>query len=200
MQDRIQKEEINRIIEKISLDYSFLTNECKNDLSKLAAISSVHKSTLIVKENQNADKLYYIVKGCFQVYYLKDGKNITDWFAFENEFVSSINSFFELIPSLHFIEAVEPTTYLEFPRDDVFRLTDKHHCFETLSRKVITQTMLQLRSRIVALQFETAQQKYDSLLKVRPDITQRIPLTHIASYLGITLETLSRIRNPKNRI
>jgi len=60
--------------------------------------------------------------------------------------------------------------------------------------------MLQLQQRIVSIQFETAQQKYENLLHTRPDITQRVALTHIASFLGITLETLSRIRNPKKRI
>ena len=60
--------------------------------------------------------------------------------------------------------------------------------------------MLQLQQRIVSVQFETAQQKYNNILKIRPDLTKRVPLTHIASYLGIALETLSRMRNPKNRI
>ena len=60
--------------------------------------------------------------------------------------------------------------------------------------------MLALQKRIFSIQFETAHQKYENLLNIRPDITQRVPLTNIASYLGITLETLSRIRNPKNRI
>ncbi len=160
----------------------------------------VDKSATIVKEHQSADKLYFIVEGCFRVFYLKEGKDITDWFAFENDFVSSINSFFYSIPSQHVIETVERTTFLEISRTDVFKLTENHHCFETLARKVITQIMLQLQSRIVSLQFETAQQKYNNLITMRPDITQRIPLMHIASYLGITLETLSRIRNPKNRI
>ena len=79
-------------------------------------------------------------------------------------------------------------------------LADKHHDFERLGRLVVTKTMLQLQHRIVAVQFETAQQKYENLLKARPDITQRVSLSHIASYLGITLETLSRIRNPKRGI
>ncbi len=193
-------EQVHKIIEKISTDYTSLTHECKKDLSRLANISSVDKSTLIVKENQNADKLYFVVKGCFRVYYLKDGKDVTDWFAFENDFVSSINSFFQFIPSLHYIEALEPTTYLEIKREDVFRLTEKHHCFETLSRKAITQIMLGLQTRIVALQFETARQKYDNLIKIRPDIVQRVPLMHIATHLGLTLETISRVRNQKNRI
>lgn len=192
--------EIAHVIEAISTQYSPLTPACKIDFSEAVKMSNVDKSTLVVKEGQQADKLYFIITGCFRVFYHKNGKDITDWFAFENDFVSSINSFFLEIPSPHTIEALEPTTFLEISREEVFKLTAKHHCFETLARKAITQIMLQLQSRIVSLQFETAQQKYDNLLTIRKDITQRVPLITIASYLGITIETLSRIRNPKNRI
>ena len=184
----------------ISETYSPLTDNCKTDFKHVCKFLRLDKSTLLVKEGQNADKTYFIVKGCARAYYLKGDKDITDWFAFENDFISSINSFFENIPSPHFIELIEPTTFLEISREDIFNLCDKYHDFDRLGRIIVTKTMLQLRNRIVSVQFETAQQKYESLLAIRPDITQRVPLTHIASYLGMTLETLSRIRNPKNRI
>ena len=192
--------ESKELIEKISQLYSPLQDACKADVLKVAKISSHEKSTLLVKEGELSDKTYFIIKGCARAYYLKDGKNVTDWFAFENDFISSIKSFFQFIPSPHFIEVLEPTVLLELSRDDVFALTDKYHDFDRLGRIIVTKTMLQLQERIVAIQFETASQKYENLLISRPDIAQRVPLTHIASYLGITLETLSRIRNPKNRI
>lgn len=191
---------IETVIERISESYSFLTDDCKNDLKKSCALLSFDKLSLIVKEGQFADKMYFIFSGCLRAFYMKDGKDITDWFAFEGDFVSSINSFFQDVPSKHNIELLENTTFLEISKETIFALTNAHHCFERLGRIAVTKTMLQLQERIVSLQFETAQQKYASLISIRPDITQRVSLTHIASYLGITLETLSRIRNPKNRI
>ena len=116
------------------------------------------------------------------------------------DFINSINSFHLNIPSPHYIDLLETSTIVEVSRDAISMLTEKHHCFEKLGRIAVTKTMLQLQQRIASIQFESALQKYESLLTMRPDITQRVPLTHIASYLGITLETLSRIRNPKNRI
>lgn len=199
MLNKIQNE-IENVIENISAKYSILTNNCKADFMNSAKIITAEKSTIIVKEGTNADKLYFIIDGSFRVFYFKEEKDVTDWFAFDNDFVCSINSFFLGIPSPHYVQTLSTTTYLEISREQTFKLMEKHHCFETLARKAITQIMLQLQSRIVSLQFETAQQKYDSLLSVRQDITQRVPLIHIASYLGITIETLSRIRNPKNRI
>jgi len=192
--------DIENAIETISENYSLLTADCKNDLKKSSRVLSLDKSSIIVKEGQFADKMYFIVRGCVRAFYFKDGKEITDWFAFEGDFMSSINSFYQNVSSKHNIELLEQTTFLEITRDAIFTLTDKHHCFERLGRIAVTKTMLQLQERIVSLQFETAQQKYESFINMRPDIVQRVSLTHIASYLGITLETLSRIRNPKNRI
>jgi CRP-like cAMP-binding protein len=191
---------IDQIFENIDKNYIALSKECKEDYKKAASIVTYEKSKKIVVEGQMADKTYFILSGSARAYYVKDGKDITDWFSFENDFICSINSFFLNIPSPHFIEVLEQTTLLEITRDNMTILCDKYHEFDRLGRIVATKIMLQLQQRIVSIQFETAQQKYDNLLSIRPDITQRIPLTHIASYLGITLETLSRIRNPKNRI
>ncbi len=195
-----QQEQLTQVIESLSAKHSILTAACKADLLQVAKLSFAKSKTIIVEEHQLADTLYYISTGCFRAYYLKDDKDITDWFAFEEEFISSLNSYFKNIPSPHFIEALEPTAYLELKRADVIALTEKHRCFETLALKSAQHFMLVLQNRIVALQFETAQVKYDTLVKSRPDILNRVPLTHIASYLGVTLETLSRIRNPRNRI
>jgi len=191
---------IEHAIQNISQTYSKLTDNCMADFIQVANHFTKDKSTLLVTEGQYADKSYFIIKGCARAYYLKDGKDITDWFAFENDFINSINSFFENIPSPHFIELLEPTTFLEISRADIFHLADRYHDFDRLLRIIATKTMLALRNRIFSIQFETARQKYENLLNIRPDITQRVPLMHIASYLGITLETLSRIRNPRNRI
>jgi CRP-like cAMP-binding protein len=194
------KTNIELIIQNISQTYYPLSADCQKELSELAVIKTYDKPTIIVKEGQYADKTYFFAKGCARAFYLKDGKDITDWFAFEGDFINSIVSFFNNVPSPHYIEVLEPSVLLEFSRDNVFNLTEKYLDFERLSRVAITKTMLQLQQRVVDIQFETAQQRYDSLIKIRPDMTLRVPLTHIASYLGITLETLSRIRNPKNRI
>lgn len=193
----MNKEEVVNLIDR---NYLTLSEECKTDLISCSNLLTVKKSIKIVKEGQYSDKTFFIAEGCARAFYLKEGKDISDWFAFENDFISSINSFFLNIPSPHFIETTEPCLLLQITRADVLILSDKHREFDRLGKLIVTKTMLQLQQRIVSMQFETAQQKYDNLIKLRPDITQRIPLTHIASYLGITLETLSRIRNPKNRI
>lgn len=188
------------IVELISNHYSHLSSNCKSDFHKASSILKLDKETTLVKEGQFADKAYFIVHGCARAFYLKEGKDITDWFAFENDFICSINSFFLNIPSPHFIEVLESTVLLEVSRENISKLSDKYREFDRLSKAIVTKTMLQQQQRIVSIQFENAQQKYENLLTIRPDITQRVALTHIASYLGITLETLSRIRSLKHKI
>jgi CRP-like cAMP-binding protein len=189
-----------QIIKLISTNYSFLTTECQIELAEYSKILIINHKKTIVKEGQFANSMYFIIKGAARAYYLKDGKDITDWFAFENHFICAINSFFLDIPSPHFIDVMEPSVLLEISKKDIDKLSDKYREFDKLSKIIITKTMLELQQRIVSIQFETAKQKFNNLLAIKKDITQRVPLTYIASYLGITLETLSRIRNPKHRI
>jgi len=185
------------ILKKINDTYSPLTSACQEALLDIAKILNVKKDSTLVREGQYSDKTYYIVKGCARAYYLKDGKDISDWFAFENEFISSIVSFFTHKPSPHFIELLEDSTLIEFSREHIQHFSDTYHDFDRLIRVIVTKTMLSQQERIASIQFQNAEQKYKNILAIHPNITNRIPLTHIASYLGITLETLSRIRSQK---
>jgi len=191
---------VSEVIDSMSDRYSTLSKSCKMDLIKSSKLFDQTKQSIILKEGNKGDYMYFLYNGCLRTFYLKDGKEITDRFAFEFDFISSIDSFYHNLPSKYNFELLEDTIFISIKRDDIFRLTEKHHCFEKLARIAITKTMLELHKRIISMQFETAKQKFDNLLAFRPDIIQRVPLTYIASYLGITLETLSRIRNPKKRI
>jgi len=188
------------IINKIGEIYTPLSTECQKDIVSKAKVSSYKKGEIVVREGQFSKKAYFIVQGCSRAYYLKDGKDITDWFAFEDQFMASIISFFGQDPSPHYIEFVEDSIVLEFSRASIDQLSDKHREFERLISKVVTDTMLGLCERLYTIQFNKADERYNHLINIHPDIIKRISLTHIASYLGITLETLSRARNPKKRI
>ena len=191
---------IEKILNEIGETYSPISNECQQEFIANSKISTFKKGEIVVREGQFSKKGYLIVQGCSRAYYLKDGKDISDWFTFENQIMASIVSFFSKEPSPHYVEFIEDSTVIEFTKDTVDILTNKYHDFERFISKVVTETMLGLCERLYTIQFNKAEERYKHLLTIYPDITNRIPLTHIASYLGITLETLSRIRNPKNRI
>ena len=195
-----KKMNIEQTLIEVGESYSTLTLECQKEFISSSKISTFKKGEIAVHEGQFSKKAYLILEGCARAYYLKDGKDISDWFTFENQFMASIISFFSNERSPHYIEFVEDSTVLEFSKDTVDRLSNKYHDFERFISKIVTETMLGLCERLHTIQFAKAQERYNNLLHIYPDITNRIPLTHIASYLGVTLETLSRIRNPKVRI
>ncbi|AEV31545.1 cAMP-binding protein [Owenweeksia hongkongensis DSM 17368] len=188
------------IFTSIGQSYSPLSIECLQELMTHSKLKIFKKGEVVVREGQYSKKAYLIVQGCARAYYLKDGKDISDWFTFENQFAAPIVSFFSDEPSPHYVEFVEESTVYEFSKDTMDYLSDKYHDFERFISKVVTETMLGLCQRLNSIQFNKAEDRYKQLLLIYPDITNRIPLTHIASYLGITLETLSRIRSAKVRI
>lgn len=191
---------IEKTLNEIGQIYSPLSDECQQKFISNSKLITYCKGDIVVREGQCSKKGYLIVEGCARAYYLKDGKDISDWFTFENQFMASIISFFSNQPSPHYVEFVEKSTVLEFSKETVDFLSNKFHDFERFISKVVTETMLGLCERLHTIQFSRAEERYQNLICIYPNITQRIPLTHIASYLGITLETLSRIRNTKVRI
>ncbi|SEC41098.1 cAMP-binding domain of CRP or a regulatory subunit of cAMP-dependent protein kinases [Tenacibaculum sp. MAR_2009_124] len=191
---------LEKILTEVGHAYAPLTFECQQEFIKHSEVKMFKKGDVVVREGQYSQKAYLLIKGCARAYYLKDGKDISDWFTFEHQFMASISSFFSDDPSPHYIEFMEDATVLEFSKDTVKKLSDNYHEFERFIHKIVTETMLGLCERLHTIQFVKAEDRYNQLLNIYPKITQRIPLTHIASYLGITLETLSRIRNIKKRI
>lgn len=155
------------------------------------------KDYFLLKENTVSDYIYFIEKGIGRIYYYKNGKEITEWLALDEQFFLSITSFFQRTPSHLIIQTIEPSVVYGIHHDDFMRLADKYHDVERLLRKMVTASLILSQVRMDSIQFESAQQRYEKLLERTPQIVQRVPLTYIASFLGITLETLSRIRSAR---
>jgi CRP-like cAMP-binding protein len=158
---------------------------------------SVKKDHLLLKENTVSDYIYFIEKGVARIYYYKNGKEITEWIALDGQFFLSITSFFQRVPSHLIIQTIETSEVFGIHHDDFMKLADKHHDIERLLRKMVTSSLILSQVRMDSIQFESAQQRYERLLQTTPQIVQRVSLTYIASFLGITLETLSRIRSQR---
>jgi len=158
---------------------------------------SAKKDHLLLKENTVSDYIYFIEKGVARIYYYKNGKEITEWIALDGQFFLSITSFFQRIPSHLIIQTIESSEVFGIHHDDFMKLADKYHDIERLLRKMVTSSLILSQVRMDSIQFESAQQRYERLLQTTPQIVQRVPLTYIASFLGITLETLSRIRSQR---
>ena len=158
---------------------------------------SVPKDHILVREHTVSDYIYYIEKGVARIYYYKNEKEITEWIAMDQQFFLSITSFFERTSSHLIIQTLEPSEVYGIHYNDFMALADKYYDVEKLLRKMVTRSLILSQVRMDAIQFETAQQRYERLIKVSPNIIQRVPLSYIASFWGVTLETLSRIRSAK---
>lgn len=142
-------------------------------------------------------KLYFILKGIARAYYNKDGKDVSCYFAKEGMFITGIDSFFTQQPSIYDCMALEDTVTFAITFEALEQAYALSPEFNEFGRKYITHAYIDLVERLNAIQFQSSQTRYDFFIQKHPDLMNRIPLGHIASYLGITQETLSRIRAKK---
>lgn len=156
---------------------------------------SVHaKNDLLIAKGQVCRRLYFVEKGCLRGFYHLEGKEITHWFGFEHDFVTSFHSFTTGTPAVENIQLMEGGVLWSVSREDLLRLLDAHHELERLVRIAYEKYYLRLEERYVNAQFRTAAERYEQLLEQAPYILERAPLGYVASYLGISQETLSRVR------
>lgn len=141
-----------------------------------------------------ATEIGFVVKGIFRVYYLIEGKESTRFLGCENIFISSVPSFTTQKPSLEYVEALENSELLMLSYRDLQVMCDRSPKWDRLVRCLAEYSYNEQQSRIYSLIALTAQERYEQLAKTRPEFIQRIPQYIIANYLGISPETLSRIR------
>lgn len=158
---------------------------------------TVPKDHFLLREQHVSDYFYFIEKGITRIYYYKNGKEITEWIAMDSQFFLSITSFFQRQPSHLIIQTLETSEVFGIDHNSFMALADNHHEIERLLRKIVTGSLILSQIRMQSIQFETAHHRYEKLLKDSPDIIKRVPLSFIASFLGVTLETLSRIRSSR---
>lgn len=183
----------SQLVNTIQSIYYLEENILKILLEKIEVLEFPARFKL-VKTGLAVNKIFFIEKGASRSYYIKDGKEITTWFTFENEFITSFYSFISLEPSNETIELLEDSIIWELRFDDLNRLTIEYPAVNHLYRKVLELNFVR-QEKLLNERFSTAKEKYENLITKYPHILQRVPLGYIASYLGITQSTLSRIRH-----
>ncbi|MCM4167781.1 Fumarate and nitrate reduction regulatory protein [Arenibacter antarcticus] len=155
----------------------------------------LNKNTLLAKAGVVCNTLYYMEKGVARSYYTNaEGKDITAWFFNEGNFMTSLESFFQQKNSAYHLELLEDSLLYSISKDDLDQLFQKFPSMERFGRKLVIKLLGDMMGKLNAIQFQTAKERYHFMINEYPDLYFRVPLGHIASYLGITQETLSRIR------
>jgi len=166
-----------------------------NDILSHFEKEYVQKNQVLIKEGQVCNKLYFVEQGMGRSYYLKkDGKEVTQWFFGAGKFMSSADSFFKQSPSFYYLEVLEDSILYSISNEKMDLLLAKYHKMEKFTRLLSIDMLTNMVRKLNAIQFQTARERYDYMIYEFPDIAHRVPLSSIASYLGMTQETLSRIR------
>lgn len=156
---------------------------------------TVSKNKILVQQGNTCHYLYYVEQGMARSYYLNEnGKEITQWFFGVGKFLTSVDSFFQQNTSLYYLETLEDSVLYRISKTDIDMLFQTYPKMEKLGRLVAIEMLTKVVNKLNAIQFQTAKERYDYMLTEFPDIAHQVSLGYIASYLGMTQETLSRIR------
>ena len=167
-----------------------------SSLIDIIEVMSIRKNEFFLSKNQICDSIAYLNKGTL-IYYqtLDNGNDITTDFAFEGDWVTNNHSRLNNIPSHLNIKAIENSDLLVIKQKDLLDLYDRIPKLEKLGRLLMEHAYVKLVQLSIDLQTLSATDRYLKLLGDYPEIINRVPLYHIANYLGIATKSLSRIRN-----
>jgi CRP-like cAMP-binding protein len=157
------------------------------------------KGASLVQPGRVCRHLYFLQEGALRGFYLLDGKEVTHWFSFAPEFVTSFHSFTTATASLESIQLLEGSVLRSISKEQLTGLLNRFHELERLVRLAYEHYYIRLEERYVNAQFRTASERYVQLLEQEPHLLERVPLQYIASWLGISAETLSRVRASLNK-
>lgn len=178
-------------------DFVVLDDEEWNVFSAHLRLRNFKKGGQFASESKICSEVGFILRGSFRFFFVKDGIEISNYFCFENEFISSYRSFLKREPSLISIAAMEDSSILYFTHGSLEQLLKSDRVvlkMERFGRKVAEYLICCYEERVASFITQTPEERYRLLLQSGADLLQRIPQHYIANYLGITAVSLSRIR------
>lgn len=159
----------------------------------------IKRKQYILQEGDICKYFTYVLDGCFKMYGVDNsGAEHNLVFTAEDDWITDIDSLHKERPSKLFIEAIEPSTILQISKGDLWYLYTNYPKFDRNFRVIIENKYIELQNRLLQTFSSTAFERYESFLVQYPNLANRLPNTQIASYLGITPEFLSKIRNAKS--
>jgi CRP-like cAMP-binding protein len=172
----------------------------KEELRSIVQQRSIRKRQSILQEGDVCKHYTYVVSGCFRMLSVdKKGIEHNIQFAAESDWISDIGSFFSEKPSQLFIEALEQSTVLQIEKKDLLKIYGSSLKFNRNFRVIIENKFVELQTRVLQNISSTAEERYTFFIEQYPHLSNRLPSTQIASYLGVTPEFLSKVRKSLSR-
>jgi CRP-like cAMP-binding protein len=147
------------------------------------------------KAGRIADRIAFVNQGILRSFFTVGDRETTTFFLFPGSIATALQSFVHMNPARENIQAIEETELTVIRREDLYKLYENSWKWQQVGRRLIEEYYLQLEDRLITLQSQTASERYELFAERHPEVIRSVPLQHIASYLGISPETLSRIRN-----
>ncbi len=182
------------VARELARRYSTMTHDELDILESVLVPMKFAKGEIVLAEGDTCQNIYWIVKGLVRQYYYKNNKELTEYMAAENTIMMSIESLFKEKPTMQIIQALEPTLIYALPKAELEAVAMRSVNIQILYRKILEESLIISQQRADMLRFESAQDRYQKLVKSAPQLVLRAPLVFIASYLQMTPETLSRVR------
>lgn len=176
---------------------SSLSMEAVTALSSIIHTQQVQKNKDLQQIGQTCKTLYFLKSGLARIYYFHEGNDITEGFYGPFCLIARAESLFAGLPSKKAIQVLEDAEVWAISTRELFALYEVHRDIERLFTRMFERAYVQTIQRIENLQFHSAEERYQLLVQEQPEVLRRVPLKFIASYLGITQVSLSRIRAKK---
>ena len=168
--------------------------ELRQDFNNCLFSRTIRRKQILLKSGRDCDQMYFVVKGLLRAYYYDQKEEITNWFMREGDFAISIHSFYLYELSTETIQALEDCELLYISRADLDALYLKYVELNIAGRKITSEYMCRIEARYKAIRKTTALERYQNLMRTRPDLISRVANQYIATYLGMNMETLSRLK------
>src|SRR5262245_52816976 len=164
-------------------------------LMKHAYCCHLSKGNYLLRSGEQCDSVYFIKEGLLRGFINENKKEITTWFALENEMVAALTTFVLQLPARENIQAIEDCELVALTIVDLDKLYIKYPSFNVIGRKVMELYYVLAENRAFICRLHDAEKKYELFLLYFSHFANRVKLIYIASFLGITIETLSRVRS-----
>jgi|SRR5882724_1295755 len=174
-----------------------LSEKDNDDISGIVNTRQLKKGDYWLEEGKTNNYIAFIDRGYLRKYYLKDGNEITDSFYFENDLCADLPSIIGKVKPASNVVAMQPTLLATFSYVEFNKLCERSMALEHLNRLLVESTFLTFYSRTVSFILKTPKERYEDLIKSKSSIIQKAAQYHIASYLGIGPQHLSRLRAKK---
>lgn len=194
----IQNNHAKPLIEFIDQIYP-LNDEIIDFIKQNTYLKKVAKGKFLLKPGEMCDHYYFIHKGILRSFLKFGKKEITVWINPENEITTAIRSMSNNKPSDEFIQAIEDCELVAIPFETMKKLYEKFPEMNKVGRMLLEEYYAASEERVFICRIPNAQSRYYHFIESRPELANRIPLKYVASYLGMTLETLSRLRAKRGK-